>query len=241
MKKTLIYAVLLAIFYSFASADVYTLYDPSYLYTQDDEGNLKWLATIDAGTKFDETKDFIVPEKINGKENSNNLQYVSVDYKGKKAWILKSGLIEDSDKVSLSSIGVITDEAAVYTWRNKAAVEKFTLPAGTVVAVANGDSYEVDGSLAEIYFYDNQVFWKIRKAYVLKSKVSSVESDYDAVILAKTALSKDVQKEKEVIVKLLSLAQERADSTGIVQFVEEAVQKIEEKEMQYSSEENSAE
>ena len=241
MKKTLIYAVLLAIFYSFASADVYTLYDPSYLYTQDDEGNLKWLATIDAGTKFDETKDFIVPEKINGKENSNNLQYVSVDYKGKKAWILKSGLIEDSDKVSLSSIGVITDEAAVYTWGNKAAVEKVTLPAGTVVAVANGDSYEVDGSLAEIYFYDNQVFWKIRKAYVLKSKVSSVESDYDAVILAKTALSKDVQKEKEVIVKLLSLAQERADSTGIVQFVEEAVQKIEEKEMQYSSEENSAE
>lgn len=241
MKKTLIYAVLLAIFYSFASADVYTLYDPSYLYTQDDEGNLKWLATIDAGTKFDETKDFIVPEKINGKENSNNLQYVSVDYKGKKAWILKSGLIEDSDKVSLSSIGVITDEAAVYTWGNKAAVEKFTLPAGTVVAVGNGDSYEVDGSLAEIYFYDNQVFWKIRKAYVLKSKVSSVESDYDAVILAKTALSKDVQKEKEVIVKLLSLAQERADSTGIVQFVEEAVQKIEEKEMQYSSEENSAE
>ena len=92
-----------------------------------------------------------------------------------------------------------------------------------------------------LYFYDNQVFWKIRKAYVLKSKVSSVESDYDAVILAKTALSKDVQKEKEVIVKLLSLAQERADSTGIVQFVEEAVQKIEEKEMQYSSEENSAE
>ena len=210
MKKTLIYAVLLAIFYSFASADVYTLYDPSYLYTQDDEGNLKWLATIDAGTKFDETKDFIVPEKINGKENSNNLQYVSVDYKGKKAWILKSGLIEDSDKVSLSSIGVITDEAAVYTWGNKAAVEKFTLPAGTVVAVANGDSYEVDGSLAEIYFYD-------------------------------TALSKDVQKEIEVIVKLLSLAQERADSTGIVQFVEEAVKKIEEKEMQYSSEENSAE
>ena len=241
MKKTLIYAVLLAIFYSFASADVYTLYDPSYLYIQDDEGNLKWLATIDAGTKFDETKDFIVPEKINGKENSNNLQYVSVDYKGKKAWILKSGLIEDSDKVSLSSIGVITDEAAVYTWGNKVAVEKSTLPAGTVVAVANGDSYEVDGSLAEIYFYDNQVFWKIRKAYVLKSKVSSVESDYDAVILAKTALSKDVQKEKEVIVKLLSLAQERADSTGIVQFVEEAVQKIEEKEMQYSSEENSAE
>ncbi|MGN0732093.1 MAG: hypothetical protein ACI4MA_09340 [Treponema sp.] len=241
MKKTLIYAVLLAIFYSFASADVYTLYDPSYLYTQDDEGNLKWLATIDAGTKFDETKDFIVPEKINGKENSNNLQYVSVDYKGKKAWILKSGLIEDSDKVSLSSIGVITDEAAVYTWGNKAAVEKFTLPVGTVVAVSNGESYGVDGSLAEIYFYDNQVFWKIRKAYVLKSKVSSVESDYDAVILAKTALSKDVQKEKEVIVKLLSLAQERAGSTGIVQFVEEAVQKIEEKEMQYSNEENSAE
>ena len=172
---------------------------------------------------------------IRWKESRNN------DYKGKKAWILKSGLIEDSDKVSLSSIGVITDEAAVYTWGNKAAVEKFTLPAGTVVAVANGDSYEVDGSLAEIYFYDNQVFWKIRKAYVLKSKVSSVESDYDAVILAKTALSKDVQKEKEVIVKLLSLAQERAGSTGIVQFVEEAVQKIEEKEMQYSSEENSAE
>ena len=50
-----------------------------------------------------------------------------------------------------------------------------------------------------------------------------------------------MQKEKEVIVKLLSLAQERAGSTGIVQFVEEAVQKIEEKEMQYSSEENSAE
>ena len=165
MKKTLIYAVLLAIFYSFASADVYTLYDPSYLYTQDDEGNLKWLATIDAGTKFDETKDFIVPEKINGKENSNNLQYVSVDYKGKKAWILKSGLIEDSDKVSLSSIGVITDEAAVYTWGNKAAVEKFTLPAGTVVAVANGDSYEVDGSLAEIYFYDNQVVGKVEEDF----------------------------------------------------------------------------
>jgi len=226
MKKTLILTLLLTtLAAAFVSADAYTLYDPSYLYTKDGD-NLKWLATIDAGTKFSEVLDVDVPAKINNKNNERKNEYFKVRYNGKEAWILASGIVKDEPKISLGSRAVVTKDAAVYTWNDVASFEHFSLPVGTVVIMATNDDYE-DNGLKKVFIFDDKVFWRIRSVFIKSNRLSLEQGDYDAVALVKAALAKDASKDTEIIAKLLSSAEDKAESSGIVNYVREKVSEIE--------------
>lgn len=220
-----------------SSGDVYALADPSYVYTKNSEGNLEWLATVDAGTMFEDVHpDSIIPEKINKDANTKKLEFTGVVYKGKKAYILKNTVIEEVASVCLQDRAVITKDAVVYTWGNLGAFENIFLPAGTVVITAFVMPGEVfDEDLVRIYFFDNQTFWNIRSVYVRKDCISTSKGDYDAVVLAKSALTKDVSKEREIITKLLATAESKANTKEIRDYVQDVSNKIDAKDISQSS------
>lgn len=242
MKKIFVLSLLLVTaLCSFVSAQgskkVYALAEPSYVYTKNGEGNLEWLATVDAGTMFDDVhRDSIIPEKINKNANTKKLEFTGVVYKGKKAYILKNSVIEEVASVCLQDRAVITKDAVVYTWGNLGAFENIFLPAGTVIITADVMPGEVfDEDLVRIYFFDNQTFWNIRSVYVRKDCISTSKGDYDAVVLAKSALAKDVSKEREIITKLLASAESKADSKDIREYVQEISNKIDAKDISQSN------
>lgn len=225
MKKVFILTLIIASLCSLVSAEVYSLYDPSYVYTKEDNGNLKWLDTVSAGVDFDSIRGTYVPDTINKNANTKKLEYAKVDYKGKEAYILKSGLIETKD-----NLAVIIKPAVVYTWNNRASFENILLETGTVIICSKKEADSKSG-LQKISFFDDKVFWKIRDAYINPEAVSTYSDDYEAVKLAKLALTKDAKKEMEIITKLLSTAERRAQSPEIGQYVEEIDAKISGKEI----------
>lgn len=235
MKKiNILSLILVAVLCSFAQAQSYlrsfAMGDPSYVYTKEANGNLKWLATLDAGTKYDGVfnEDYI-PETINNNSNEKNkLVFTAVEYEGKKVYTMKNTVLaETRNGLSLGSRAVLTKDSLLYTWGQKGCFENVILPVGTVVVISEETGYSYDEDLIRVYFFDNQVFWKVRAGYVLKNNVSEMNGDYDAVVLVKSALTKDASKDAEIIAKLLSSAEDRADSTGIHKYVEQAAEKIE--------------
>lgn len=226
MKKTVLLSFLIALVsVALAAADVYTMYDPSYVYTRNGN-NLVWLATIDAGYCFDSISEEFVPEKVSGGANTKKNVFAKVSYKGQEAWIIKSGLLETDYLKRVQGAGVITEDCAVYTWNNRATFENVELPAGTVILIDSEEASYQTG-LKKIYFFDDQVFWTIRSAYILSTKYSADSDDYDAVVITKTALRKDVKKEMEIITKLLSSAEGKARDAKIVKYVKDALDKVE--------------
>ena len=199
------------------------LADPSYLYKKDGN-NLTWLATVDSGTYVGSYLDEFEPEKINNKANTNKLKFVEVDYEGQKGWVLKSSILNDdvpgkkSDDVC-NVVGVLKEDTPVHTWGHKAAFEKFMLKAGTIVAYTLKSNEDNDQTLQRIYAYEKDVFWKVRPMYVRKGTISYDKGDYDAIILAKTAVEKDSEKQMELIIKLFNLAAEKAKSLEITELI----------------------
>lgn len=229
MKKTLLVTLLFAALCSFASADFYSLYDPSYIYVKDEknEGNIKWKDTVSAGISFDRVKGTYIPEKLNGKVNTKKLEYAKVEYKGKEAYILKSGLVESNGEV-----GVIKCDTLIYTWNNRSSFENAILKAGTLVVVEN--SLDSDTKLHKITFYDDIVFWKMRSVYIDYEAVSINKDDCEAVKLAKLAKTKDAETEREIITKLLSTAEKKAKSSEISEFVAKISEEINGKDITQS-------
>lgn len=228
MKKTLVLTLIFAALCSFVSAEVYSLYDPSYIYVKDDkmEGNLKWKDTVSAGIEVGKVKEIVVPAKVNKKDNKN--EYARIDYKGKEAYILARGLIESKGKVS-----VIKKDTVIYTWKNLATFENVIIKAGTVVIV-EGKNADSKTNLQKISFFDDLVFWKMRAVYVSGDALSTDKNDYDAVSLAKVAMTKNPETEREVITKLLSSAESKAKSSEIKDFVAKVAAKIDGEDIKQS-------
>ncbi|MCR5613680.1 SH3 domain-containing protein [Treponema sp.] len=240
MKKILFLSIIFAaIFSSFVSArDAYLMAEPSYLYELEKDGNLKWAATVDSGTRvyIKSHNDDFVPETINKKANSSKLEFTKVDYEGKTLYTIAKPVVEESPEVTFNNRAVITKPALVYTWGNKSSFENIMLPVGTVVIVlAEEEGLGHDSDLVRVQFYDTLTFWRVRTVYVNKSFISTEKGDYDAVCLAKTALTKDPSKEREIITKLMSSAQNRASDGAILEYLEEVNAKIDQKDISQSA------
>lgn len=228
MKKTLLTALIFAALCSFVSAEVYSLYDPSYIYVKDEKNpdNLKWKDTVSAGFAVGKVKGTYTPAKLNN--NPNKIEFAQIDYKGKEAYIIKAGLFESRGKVA-----VIKVDTVVYTCRNLATFENIMIPAGTVV-IAEESSADRETNLQKISFFDSLTFWRMRTVYVDASALSTDKGDYDAVSLAKIAKTKDVKTEREIITKLLSSAENKAKSSEISDYVAKVSAEIDGKDIKQS-------
>lgn len=232
MKKTILFSLIIGLA-SMAFAEYskgYSFADPTYCYKMDADGNLSYAKTIDAGQELSIDSTVIVPATVGKK--ANKYEYIKID-DGEELWIFAKPVVRENDIKTTIKPGVIVRDTNVYTFGDRATVENFQIKAGTIVGLAFNGSGKIESGLRGIYFYDTNVFWKTRLAYVYEENISVEADDLEAVSLAKSALSKDPQTERGVITKLLSSAQKKA--VKVKDYIAEIEAKIDGKDITQSA------
>lgn len=184
MKKifAFISVALLAIAGVFAKESVVVLRTPASLYEVKEGNTVKWATEITAGTVLDKRGDDAVRMDIYTKSKTwENIEFYTVKYDGKDYFIQT----RDSAAIkSAEDVGVVTENAVLYSKPHIATFRNAWIEPGTIVA-------EIDHQrllFSEVVFFDSADEVR-RTRFIYGAKVSNNSNDIKAIQLLEKARS----------------------------------------------------
>ncbi|MBR5645534.1 MAG: SH3 domain-containing protein [Treponema sp.] len=169
---------------------------------EEENGEMVWKKSIDAGTELQvitttSETGAVVPETLESTRKVDKktvkCTVVKVNYSGKKYWVLNDRIVLDE------SVGVITDDCAIYRSADICDIKDSNLDRGDIITygqtfVAN-DKY----TLLKISYFD-YANYIVRSGYIKVQFKSSEKDDLKAVkMITKIKSAKDVDVREELI------------------------------------------
>ena len=191
------------------------------LYTENDEGKMKWIAEASLGDKalyLGEKKEAV---RTDGQKRT----FFHVELNGQRYWIQEYSYEPDTIAAFISGQDVV-----LYKSESLAAMTDEFIPRYAIVAVYKDSLEKIDSKFIKIAAYNPELItsWSIKDKYVKRDAVETDEMSVSAMILAQVAMeSKNDTIRTELFQNAIELGSPYSDTIAVLQSLSETIAKEE--------------